>query len=327
MLIHARQPEKALALADTILKFLRSNRYHRYEAQLMLMVSRGLEGLGRYDEGRKLSEDGLRLAESAQDAALIAFALENLGGIAVTTGDLPLAASYRARGADVNRRQDNLYVLPFELTNLAEVLIRLGRGSEASPLFAELDTNSGEAFRGRQRRATALKALRATIAERYPESVTLADELLAQPPAGGDSSARLAAGLRVYARARQKQPISRDQWHAAASAFRATSPEPRYWSAYALLLSGKPREGLDGALEALASKSVTASPELEWRLAAVAARACAPADARRVELAARATRSLDRLRAMWKGSTAAYEARSDLAELITFIDGQRLKGA
>lgn len=320
LLAHFGQPEKGLALANDVMEFLRTNGYQRYELRLLLIMSRTLEYLGRHEEGRRMSEEGLRIAEQINDPSETAFALENLAGFATVVGDLPAAEAYRKRGEAINRKQNKLYELAFDLTNRAELLVRIGRSDEAEALLSEVDTQAArgvESFRERQRRATALRALRAAVTARDADVVRFAEQLLSAPAGMGDSSGRLAVALLTYARARQGHRIPEKTWAEAAAAAKG-SGESRYWTVYARLLSGGARDALTGAMEGLASSAATASPELEWRLAALGAAAARHlSNHERAEtLSERAAVALSRTRATWQNAWQRYANRADIADLL-----------
>lgn len=84
-------------------------------------------------------------------------------------------------------------MLAYDLTNRAELLIRLGRGAEADPLLAELEAGAGngiEAFNERERRARALKALRAVIDARFTDAARIAGDVVRKEPSSEGTSDR-----------------------------------------------------------------------------------------------------------------------------------------
>ncbi|MBA3637674.1 MAG: protein kinase [Acidobacteria bacterium] len=314
------QPAKALEIETQVLDFLRDKQYRRYELQLLLIMSRTLEDLGRVAEGRQISEEGLELAERVGDDASAAFALENLAGFVVAEGNLPHAERLRARTEAMNRQQNTLDALPYDLTNRAELLIRMGRGAESEPLLAELHAGAAkriDSFRERERRAIALKGLRYAVEGNFSESARITTPLFRDPRGIQDSAGKLAIALFTYAEARLGNAISQDVWSTAREAATPVSTEPRYWVGYADLLAGDHRAALKGAEEALGDARVSASPELEWRLAAIGAAAARGLKdaARSTALSQRASQARSRLRAQWKEGVEAYENRADLLDL------------
>ena len=134
------------------------------------------------------AQRALEIAQKIQDDTQVALALENLAGQSSTLGFLPDALRYRERAEEIHRRQGNAYVLAFDLTNRAELLIRLGHGEKAETLLREVDAGIAkgiDAYVGRARRQKVLRTLRATIDGRYMEAVTLGVDV--GPGTGKDS--------------------------------------------------------------------------------------------------------------------------------------------
>ena len=95
-----------------------------------------------------------------------------------------------------------------------------------------------------------------------------------------------------------------------------TTREIRYWALAAHLASGDAKRTLDAVRVTLADPHAAVSAEFEWRAAAIgaaAAKTAAPGVAS--QMATRAQKALDRLRAEWKGDAAVYLARPDLKAL------------
>ena len=313
------QPAQALEIETRVLPFLREKQYRRYELQLLLIMARTLPDLGRAGEGRQISAEVLTLADQLGDEAAAAFALENLAGFTVDEGNLPLAEQYRARTESINRKQNTLDKLPYDLTNRAELLIRLGRGPESEPLLAELHAGAAkgiESFRERERRAKAIRGLRHAVEGKFNEIAGVALPLFRDPVGIQDSSGKLAIALFTYAEARLGRPIGKDVWSTSRTA--AASTEPRYWVAYADLLVGDHQSALKAAEESLADAKVTSSAEVEWRLAAIGAAAARGLKdaARSTALSQRAHQARSRLRLQWKDGLQGYESRADLVDIV-----------
>ena len=313
------QPAQALEIETRVLPFLREKQYRRYELQLLLIMARTLPDLGRAGEGRQISAEVLTLADQLGDEAAAAFALENLAGFTVDEGNLPQAEQYRARTESINRKQNTLDKLPYDLTNRAELLIRLGRGPESEPLLAELHAGAAkgiESFRERERRARAIRGLRHAVEGKFNEIAGVALPLFRDPVGIQDSSGKLAIALFTYAEARLGRPIGKDVWSTSRTA--AASTEPRYWVAYADLLVGDHQAALKAAEESLADAKVTSSAEVEWRLAAIGAAAARGLKdaARSTALSQRAHQARSRLRLQWKDGLQGYESRADLVDIV-----------
>lgn len=311
---------EAFDIESKILPFVRANHYRRHELQLLLVTSRTLEKLGRIPEGRQMAENGLRIAEELQDDAQAAFALENLAGFASSNGNLPEAEGFRRRAEGINRKQGNTGTLPYDFANRAELLIRLGRGSDAAPLLQELldGQHSGlQPFKALARRGRVLRAVRFATEGRFQDAARITGEILREASGAQDSAGRLAAALFPYSQARLGKRVTQADWTNAAAASRILSSEARYWTLYALLVSGGAHATLSGAEEALGDQKVTASPELEWRLAALGAAAAHDLkDATRAAaLSHRADKAAAIVRTLWKDAFATYGKRSDLADL------------
>lgn len=321
VLLKLGDPAKAVEAAREVLQFLQENHYRRYELQTLLIMARSLEQVGDHEQGRQVSEDVLRTAEQIHDDANAAIALENLAGFAIADGNLPLAETYQRRSEDINRAQKNLTLLPFDLTNRAELLIRLGRTSEADALLAEVEAgikSDIESFKERERRASALRALQMVIEGRFAEAARIAGSVARAGVRIKDSPGRLSAALLVYAESRLGKRPGEADWRVAAEAAPAAAlTEARYWFLYALLVSGNDAGALSGARESLAAQSVRSS-EFEWRLAAIGAAAARKQNAvdQVTAMSTRADGQLRQLRTAWANHTQSYIARPDLQGLI-----------
>ena len=145
---------------------------------------------------------------------------------------LPDALRYRERAEEIHRRQGNAYTLAFDLTNRAELLIRLGHGEKAEALLREVDAGIDkgiDAYVGRTRRVKVLRTLRATVDGRWADTVTAGLSVGPGPakrPMGRRSWRRRSSIMRAHVCA---AAASRVQPHPPASLPLPTSREIRYW--------------------------------------------------------------------------------------------------
>ena len=315
-------PAEALRVAEQPLRFLRESGYRRSEATALSIISRANEVLGDYPRAREAAVAGLKLATDIGDEGEQATAYENLAGQATAVGSLPEAADYRLRTESIRRRQDDVSGLAFELTNRAELLLRLGRFREAVDLLAECETKAAKkipAFVGRARRVQSLRALHATLTRNFASAVRESRALLTAPEGVKDVPGRLAARLLVHAEAETggKRIPTSEPWMTEKDADGPARLELRYWELTARLSSGDAKGVLDQALATLQWKGATVSPEFEWRIAALGAAAARVVNDTNhtTTLANRATESLDRIRVSWKDAFPSYNARPDLVHL------------
>lgn len=319
LFIEKQQPQDALNVVQGVLPFLKSGQFRRFELVGLSIMSRGYEDLEDYDRAQRIAREVLTVAEGLKDDSEVALALENLAGQASAIGLLPEALVLRERLEALHRRQQDTAVLAFDLTNRAELLIRLGRADAADVPMGEVEAGKAAgvgAFVSRGRRLTVLRALAATTQHRFAVAETEAAKLIdgSRSLKSPDATHLLAAVLLAHARARLGRPAgNRD---ALGSLDVGNFRELRYWRAAARLARGDATSALADVEAALDDKKTFPSPELEWRLAALGA-----ASARRLPdavkanaFAGRARAALDRLRAAWKGDAAAYEKRPDLVE-------------
>jgi tetratricopeptide (TPR) repeat protein len=259
----------------------------------------------------RIGQGPMALDEALTIANQIAEALENLAGQATAVGDLPRALDFRERRERLNRAQGIASGLAYDLTNRAELLLRLGRFDEADALLGELADGIAkgvEAYQRRAARAQMLRALHAALAQRFDLTVSAAAAVPSvQPPT---STNHYAAALLAYAEAKRgrRRP-------APAVAPTGAPDEVTYWRIMAAFAAREDAAVLGSVTTALNAGVV--SSELEWRLAALGAAAATrmkTADQARA-LRARAQQALDRVRDRWKEHARAYEERPDLVEL------------
>jgi tetratricopeptide (TPR) repeat protein len=314
---------QAVETANGVLPFFRENGYRRYELTALSIISRGHELTGEYGEARRVAEEVLDIATTIEDDYQAGLALENLAGHATAVGALPDALQFRMRGEAIHRQQNDIATLAYDLTNRAELLIRIGRSSEADAALREVETGiekKVEAFMRRARRARALRALDANVNLRHEEAMRRSREILEGADGHRDPAGLLAARLLAYAaatRGAQRIPNT-DPWLTEAQAKTPFSRELRYWELAARLASGDARGVMEQAEVTLTWKHTATSPENEWRIAALGAAAARRLNdsTRAHELKERARTALDRLRAAWGDAARDYERRPDVAELI-----------
>jgi hypothetical protein len=210
-------------------------------------------------------------------------------------------------------------LLPYDLTNRAELLIAMGRGSDAEPLLAEVETGIAAgigSYVRRQSRVTFLRALAATVTLRCSDALPLVAQLQSggpAPGAGGQLAPALAdfCSARLGRRSTMPDPPSQPE--------PATSRERHYWRAAAALQRNDARLSLDEASQGLTQLGTLSNDELRWRLAAVGAIAARRSgDAKRAaDLDTAARRALAQLRADWNADFDSYARRLDIADLRT----------
>lgn len=311
----------ALQLAEEQLPFLRQNGLRRFELQALLIMSRAHEGLGNHESARQLAAEVMTDAEEIGDWSQEGRALDVLAAHALATGALPEAEVFRRRAEVIHRKQNDAATLPYDLTNRAELLIRLGRFGEAVQLLAEVQRGieqKVDSYLGRARRTKSLLALAAAAQHRFRDVQRLATEVLGDSPGAGDSAGRLCSGLLAYADASTSRRINSN--HDPIPETEATSPagrEARYWDLAARLAAREVTAVKTQALETLRWKDAGLSPEYEWRIAAVAAAAAKGTGdtATATEMRTRALAGLSRIRDRWKEGAVAYERRPDIRAL------------
>ncbi|MDQ3070908.1 MAG: protein kinase [Acidobacteriota bacterium] len=319
ILVDSGRAMEGIAAARGPLNYFRDNRYRRYELMALSVISRAHESLGEYSEAQALAERALRAALEIKDESQAGQALENLAGQANAVGALPAALDYRTRGLEIHRRQNDIATLSFDLVNRADLLIRLGRHSDAAVLLDEIDAGIAaklDAFAPRARRVKVLRALSAAIQRQRGASTRHARQVAPASGAEPDLPARLAALLLQYLDAPGRAGID-PKVPLAGSLSAPGSRELRYWDLLGRLGRHDIRNVLVGVDETLSTPLATVSYEFEWRIAAIGAAAARQLrdTAREHAFNERARRGLARLRKEWKADVGSYEARADLADL------------
>jgi eukaryotic-like serine/threonine-protein kinase len=314
----ANRPAESLALVNEVLPFLRSNRYRRFELLAQSIASRSHERQGNIEEARRIAERVLGVAETLQDEGQVALAASNLASVTTTLGEYPAALALRERAEAIHRRQGDQASLPYDLSNRADLLIRLGRGEDADRALSELEAGISarvEAYVGRGRRAVFLRAMAATTARRCAEALESLSRLETGKVAS-DSSAVMAPALQTYCEAvarRRAAPLG----PAPPETDRTLARERQYWLAAAALERGDARTALTEATQGLSLLGKTPNHELRWRLAAIGAIAARTIGDQKLlaDMSGTAREAFERLRVAWKMDFKSYVERTDLLHL------------
>ena len=227
----------------------------------------------------------------------------------------------RQRAEEIHRRQNDRASLPYDLTNRAELLIRLGQHEAADEALDEVEAGIAQkldGYAGRQRRVTFLRTLAALVTIQFADAARLAKSINADP-AGSDSAAVLGPALLRYAEAKlggvgralpdsdaaDTAPVPPALWR-----------ERQYWRAVAAL-SGNSSGALRLALDGLDKNARLGNDELEWRMAAVGSIAAGQLKSMEEQrmLRERASSARGRLRSRWGAIAVGYDSRPDLVEL------------
>ena len=315
------KPQEAIGLAEGTLDALRTRGYRRWELNALSIAARGYEYLGDYDRAAALSGEVLQMAETLNDDSQIADALENLAGQAMAQGLLPQALDKRRRQEEIHRRQQDMVNLAFDLQNHAEVLIRLGRGAEADALLDEIDERAAagsEAFVGRRRRVTFLRALRATFDERFDDAARFATEVLHTSGSRWDGTAVTARALLDHAVASGAEVLGpAPKPSSRAGLTPRLAREVSYWELAALTTQHQSEQVVNGVLAQLNDESNAVSDEFRWRIAALGVIAARQRHDRPLgaKLAVEAATALNALKSTFHEYLSDYLNRPDLVRL------------
>jgi serine/threonine-protein kinase len=312
----ADRSSDALATLDTVLPFLKTNRYRRLELTALSITARAHKQLDDFVLAKQISADVLKMAETLKDDGQIALAANELASVTTALGDFPAALRLRERVETIHRRFGDQASLPYDLTNRADVLIRLGRGADAERALAEVDAGMAaglDSYKERGQRAAFLRGMAAATELRCTDAGRILDQLVREGTAGG-TAGEWAPAIAAYCNARRGR-VGNAVGPAAAADANATG-EPAYWTAAAFLTRRDPARALRTARHALSSLGPVSNDELKWRLAAVAAIAARDRrDAAAGSFLQSARTSLDALRSHWGSAAQAYERRPDLVDL------------
>jgi len=312
------QYRKALDLLAQVLPFLKTNRYRRFELLAMSVQSRAHFGLDDLGEAQKIAATVLGVAETLKDEAQVALAVSNLASVTTALGNYPEALRLRLRAEEIHKRQGDNVSLPYDLVNRADLLIRLGRATQAEPLLAELQAGIKaklEYFVGRERRALQMRAFSAVTHLRCDQAMPLLQKLQSGEPVD-DSPALMGSALGAYCGAR----LGRRDAPAATPKNEepTTARERTYWLAAAALQRGDWQGAYADASSGLTLLGDRSNDELRWRLATISAIAAQRLGNESIVsgLINTARSALDRLNAQWQGDFASYRQRPDLVDLI-----------
>ena len=92
-----------------------------------------------FDQAETLARKVLAEAETTRDESQVSEALGTLAIQAALRGALPESLQLRQRAEAIHRRQGDVALLPFDLTNRAELLIQLGRPTDAAGALEEVE--------------------------------------------------------------------------------------------------------------------------------------------------------------------------------------------
>jgi tetratricopeptide (TPR) repeat protein len=319
------RPRDALAFLDEPLKYFAQSRHRRLEAVALTLGARAHQQLGEYSEARELASRVLQFASTNKNPELTAQSLATLSTLAAIEGRLVEALQHRERATAIRRDLNDTETLPFDLTNRAEILIRLGRAAEAEATLREVDAGirSGRgAFPTRVRRVAFLRALSALIDERFDAAREFAEAVERAEPGRTDDTAQSGRMLASVAAAHmtRRGPVARLE--ADADADSPTGRELRLWRAAALLAVGDPTAAAADLDAVLGVTDSVGGDELQFRAAGLAAMAAAArADQNRASSRARqAAASLERMREAWTREHAEpYERRRDIQRILSAV--------
>ena len=314
------QPGAALKTLQPPLDFFKQRRFRRYELTALSIASRANERLDDIPRAHVLATEVLTVAESMKSDAEVALALGNLAAQATTLGSLPEALALRQRAEELHRRQNDRASLPYDLTNRAELLIRLGQAAAADQALQEVEAGIAkklDGYSGRQRRVSFLRTLAAVAAGRYAEATNLARAISADSK-GTDSASVLGPALQQYAEVR----IGRKGIYRAIDEDSVKIPpalwrERQSWRAATALSAGLSAQALELVKTGLERNAGIGNDELEWRLAAVGCIAAGhlKSTAEEQTLRARASAAHARMVSRWGSMAGGYDNRPDLADL------------
>jgi tetratricopeptide (TPR) repeat protein len=298
--------------------FLKDHKYRNLELTALSIAARAYQDLDDIPKARDIASRGLKEAEATGDESRLSLALNNLASQASVLGSLPEALALRERAEAIHRRQGNTLLLPFDLTNRAELLIRLGRFDEASTALTEVDAGAEkklDAYVSRRQRVVFLRTLSEILSNRLTQAANVLKTMPKDPP--DSPAAALAPALASYIQAKQRQTLRLVPESAAPKTEPAVLRERQYWTAAAALARGDSQGALAAALAGVQQASKIGNDELTWRIAAVGSIAAARArDAQQARtLKAVAVDARKRLRAAWGTNAGRYESRPDLIEL------------
>jgi tetratricopeptide (TPR) repeat protein/predicted Ser/Thr protein kinase len=306
--------QDALSTADGVLPFLRAGHYRRWELTALMIQSRAFNALGDLQRARDMSSSVMSIAQSLKDDSSAALGASGTASAETDLGQYPDALRYRDLAEEIYRHQGDQLSLAYSLTNRAELLIKLGRHDDAQKALAEIDEGIArgvEAYKGRARRATYLKALDAAVGLRCGEALRVAQTLPARQGLP-DETARLASAVEAWCDARVNKRSPGKDPLVPADASPTLAADLYFWFADASLLAGDRAAAQERSTKGLAALGAVSNDDIRWRLAAVTAASDGSATSTPAALAADA---LGRLEGDWKADFNRYISRADLTEL------------
>ena len=309
---------QALALLDGVLPFLREKRYRRHELTALTITALAYEGLGKLDEARRIASEVLSVAQAIGDETQEAVAASSLASITTALGLFPEALRLRERADAIHRRQNDKALLPYDLTNRADLLIRLGRHDDAAALLKEMEAGIAagvDSYIGRRRRVTFLRAFEAVTLLRCEAALPLLQALESDTRAT-DPAATLVPAIRRFCEAyagRRSSPVA----GVPARADKTSARERQYWLAAAALRRGDAPAAAAEANRGFELLGEIPNDELRWRLAVIGSTAARQRGdgAGAARMADMAREAAARLRTTWKHDADRYERRPDLVDL------------
>jgi tetratricopeptide (TPR) repeat protein len=308
---------EALETLQPALGFFKQHKYRNLELTALTIATRAYQDLDDIPRARELANESVKEAEATGDDSLLALALNNLAAQAAVLGSLPEALTLRERAEAIHRRLGDTLLLPYDLTNRAELLIKLGRFDEASQAINEVDAGAAkkiDSYVSRVRRIAYLRALSAT----FNNQIAQANSLVAAIPKGTspNPTSVMTAALDSYIQARQDRPVEISE-AATSPTEAATRRERAYWIAATALARKEMQVAVATVSVTLADAKKIGNDELAWRTAAIGAAAARALGDRERERALRlvAIESRARLRTSWGTPASRYERRPDLVEL------------
>ena len=316
--VQQNQPTEALFLVQPQIEFFRQRNHRLQELDALGVAASAYVALDELSRAHALALEMLTIARTLKDAIATRQALVTLAREAAMLGNLPEALKYRGEIEDMSRNGAP-DVLPYDILNRAELLVRLGRTDDAQKAIEELERRiaGGEpVYVGRQRSLHVLRSSAALAAGEWEDAGKAASQIdttAVQPP---DVPAQMAQPLIDYARAKSRRARPQASPEAAPNATPGVARERRFWLAMAHLAAGNGAEALRVSSIDLPGVREE-NDELRWRLAAIGAAAARqikdPARAEALRTVARD--ALTRLRTKWGPDATRYELRKDLAPL------------
>jgi len=320
--IEMNQPREALKFAEEPARFYATGQDVHLEATAKNVQSRAQEDLENYSEASRLAKEALSLGQSINDQFAVTTALENLVSQLSSLGRLPEALAHREQIETIYRTQKAQGLLAYDLLSHADILIQLGRTQDAEGLLAEIDANitaGVEAFKTRGTRLAFLRSFLATTQGKFAEALRFADQVPHSAPKLG-STAQFARLLAEFAKAHlgpSRTPADLVAAWPEEAVGPLTAAEFGYWAAGALAARHEDALAFAVATKALSRLDGRDNPELQWRLAALAAQVRIPASLQPAgaSMRARAEAGLIAMRGSWGENVDRYLARPDLKPL------------